>query len=209
MSGELRDARILVTAFEPWGEHRVNTSQVAVEGLDGQVIDGALVRVRHVPVEWDEAPRQLFEEIADWEPAAVVGFGMQKGPEWRVELLARNRDHRSEGEETETVIDVDAPRILPTGLPAAGILAKLLDAGLEAKPSEDAGAFLCNHLFFWMMKAVEEGAGPTISGFVHVPGPVFAEGSDRTGEPRNAPMLQEGARLVLEAVSASVARRRP
>lgn len=200
---ELRDARILVTAFEPWGEHAVNTSQVAVEGLDGQVIDGVRVRVRHMPVEWDTVPEQLLQEIADWEPHAVVGFGMQQGPEWRVELIARNRDVR---DDEEQVIDADAPRILPTGLPAAAILAKLLDAGLEAKPSEDAGAFLCNHLFFWMLKAVQEGAGPAISGFVHVPGPVYPEGSDRTGEPRNAPMLQEGARLVLESVAAAVAR---
>ena len=203
MTSDLREARILVTAFEPWGEHRVNTSQVAVEGLDGQVVDGSLLRVRHLPVEWDEAPRQLLSEIADFEPHGIVGFGMRQGPEWHVELLARNRDVR-DGE--EMIIDVDAPRILPTGLPAAQILAKLLDARLEAKPSEDAGSFLCNHLFFWMMKAVEEAAAPPISGFVHVPAPVFPDGSDRTGEPRNAPMLQEGARLVLEAVAASVAR---
>lgn len=200
---DLRDARILVTAFEPWDGTPVNASQVAVEGLDGQVIGGCLLRVRTLPVAWEEAPQRLLESVASVEPSAIVSFGMHKGTSWRVELLAHNRDVR-DGE--ELIIVDDAPRILPSGLPVAAILGKLLDAGLPALPSEDAGVFLCNHLFYWIMHAVSEGAAPLISGFVHVPAAVV---DDETQECKNADTLQEGARLALEAVAALVGRWKP
>lgn len=197
---DLRDARILVTAFEPWEENPVNASQVAVEGLDGQVVGGCLLRVVHLPVAWDEAPQRLLEAVAAVEPSAIVSFGMHKGTSWRVELLAHNKDVR-DGE--ELVIVEDAPRVIPSGLPVAAILGKLLDAGLPALPSETAGVFLCNHVFFWILHAVQEGAAPLISGFVHVPAAVVDEDSL---ECKNADTLQEGARLVVEAVAAAVGR---
>lgn len=204
MSGGLRDTRILVTAFEPWADKPVNSSQVAVEGLDGQIVGGSLVRVRSLPVEWEEAPRLLLETIAEVEPSAIVCFGMHKGDVWRVEMLAHNRDVRGEGA-AETAIVEEAPWVLPTGLPVAAILGKLLDAGLPARPSEDAGVFLCNHAFYWTMHAVQEGAAPHVSGFVHVPAAELVE-RDGVRECRNAELLQEGARLVVETVAASIGR---
>jgi pyroglutamyl-peptidase len=200
---DLREPRILVTAFEPWADRPVNASQVAVEGLDGTSVGGCLVRVLHLPVVWEEAPRLLLEEIAGIEPSAIVCFGMHKDASWRVELLAHNRDVR-EGT-TETPIVEDAPWTLPTGLPVAAILGRLLDAGLPALPSEDAGVFLCNHAFYWAMHAVQEGAAPPLSGFVHVPAAVLEE-KDGVRECRNADQLQEGARLVVEAVANAVGR---
>lgn len=197
---DLRDARILVTAFEPWEGNPVNASQVAVEGLDGQTIGGCLLRVLTLPVAWDEAPQRLLEAVASVEPSAIVCFGMHKGSAWRVELLAHNKDVR---DGTALVIIEDFPRVLPSGLPVAAILGKLLDAGLPALPSETAGVFLCNHVFYWVMHAVSEGAAPLISGFVHVPAAVW---DDEKRECKNADTLQEGARLTLEAVSAAVGR---
>ena len=42
---DLRDARILVTAFEPFEGNPVNASQVAVEGLDGQTIGSSSCQI--------------------------------------------------------------------------------------------------------------------------------------------------------------------
>lgn len=205
MVSDLREPRILVTAFEPWADRPVNSSEVAVEGLDGQTVSGCLVRVRHLPVEWDEAPRLLLEAAAEVEPSAIVCFGMHKGDAWLVEMLAHNRDRRDGETGPESAIVEEAPWTLPTGLPVAAILGKLLDAGLPAAMSEDAGVFLCNHAFYWTMHAVQEGAAPPLSGFIHVPAAVLEE-KDGVRECRNADQLQEGARLVLEAVAAAIGR---
>ena len=43
------NTRILVTAFEPWGTHRVNTSQIAVEGMDGQFVADGVHLLERLP----------------------------------------------------------------------------------------------------------------------------------------------------------------
>lgn len=63
--------------------------------------------------------------------------------------------------------------------------------------SENAGRFVCNHLFFESLRAAESGRLPPFTGFVHVPPPVFKDGQD---SPVNLDPLHEGARLVVEAV---------
>lgn len=191
-------ARLLVTAFEPWEEFKVNSSALAVEPLHGIDIGGIRLQAKVLPVDWERAPRLLLEAAAEFRPDAVVCFGMlSRGPSvWRVELVAHNHDGRP-GRDLAP-LDDRLPRILPTGLPAARILGRLMHYGLPAELSESAGDFLCNHVFFHALKAAEEGTLPPTTGFVHVPPPQFKE--DEPGVVTNLDPLHEGARLVAEAV---------
>ncbi len=188
--------RVLVTGFAPWDTHRVNSSAVAIEPLDGIEIGGIRIKTAVLPVDFDGCVAALLEAAAEFEPDAVISFGMlSTGPDvWRVELLAHNVDGRRDG---NRLLDNALPRILPTGLPAARIFGRLLEAGLPVELSENAGRFVCNHLFFESLRAAESGRLPPFTGFVHVPPPVFKEGQD---SPVNLDPLHEGARLVVEAV---------
>ena len=178
--------RILVSGFEPWERHLVNTSWLAVEALEGATILGARVKAISLPVDWESAPRLLREASDAFRPDAIVTFGMvTKGPSlWRVELVARDRGG-AKG------IPEGAPpgEILPSGLPVARIQGRLLEAGLDVQFSEDAGTFVCNHLFYKSMEMAHSGELPAATGFIHVP-------AEDTGQ------LQDGARLVLEAIVA-------
>ncbi|HVO31650.1 MAG TPA: hypothetical protein VMV18_12975 [bacterium] len=190
--------RLLLTGFAPWDEFKVNSSALAVEPLDGIDIGGIRLQSKVLPVDWERAPAALFDAAEEFRPDAVVCFGMlSRGPNvWRVELVAHNHDGRP-GRDLAP-LDTRLPRILPTGLPAARILGRLMHFGLPAELSETAGDFLCNHVFFHAMKAAEEGRLPPVTGFVHVPPPQFAE--DDPGVVANLDPLHEGARLVAEAV---------
>ena len=46
------------------------------------------------------------------------------------------------------------------------IVAALQEEGIAAKASRDAGGYLCNHIFYRLMRALPTGAR---GGFVHVP----------------------------------------
>ena len=195
--------RLLVTGFAPWDGHPVNSSALAIEPLDGIEIGGIQLKTLVLPVDHDAAVRALLEAAEAFQPDAVVSFGMlSKGPDvWRVELVAANVDSRGRSEssavEDEKPLAPDLPRFLPTGLPAARILGRLLEAGLPAELSESAGRFVCNHLFFESLRAAEAGLLPAFTGFIHVPPPVLKEGQE---SPVNLDPLHEGARLVTEAV---------
>jgi pyroglutamyl-peptidase len=51
--------------------------------------------------------------------------------------------------------------------------AKLLRAaaatGIDARPSRDAGSYLCNYLSWRAIEAVGSGKGPRLAAFVHIP----------------------------------------
>lgn len=195
----MRFERVLVTAFEPWDDQPLNSSWVAVEPLEGQVVHGAKVKAVSLPVNRASCVRLLREAATAFRPDVVVSFGMTRRERgiWRVEILARNRDRLAAGAEP-VPIEKEAPRFLPTGLPAARIRGKLVEAGLPAEFSEDAGDFVCNHLFFRMMLLAEAGELPPMCGFIHVPPPELAD----DGGVQNESLLQEGARVVVEAITA-------
>lgn len=189
----MRYERILLTAFEPWADERVNSSWIAIEPLEGQTLHAAKVKAISLPVDRQSSLRLLREAAHAFKPDAIVAFGMLRKERgiWRVEILARNRDQ-------DAPIEKDGPAIVPTGLPAARIRGKLSDAGLQAEFSENAGDFVCNHLFYRMMLLAESGALPAAAGFVHVPPPERAE----DGTIENEGELQEGAHAVVEALAA-------
>lgn len=197
--------RVLVTAFAPWGERRINSSELAVESLDGTEIDGARLRVVVLPVEPVAAHDRLLDAARTFSPDAVVSFGMHReaGAVWRVEMLARNRFAKS-----DAVVALGAalpeiapgePRVFPTGLPLARIHGRLLEAGFRAEFSEDAGTFVCNQLFYRTLLDADRGVLPAVTGFIHVPPPETSQGAPLAA-PANRDALQEGARVVLSAV---------
>jgi pyroglutamyl-peptidase len=192
-------AKVLVTAFEPWGPHPVNSSAIAVAPMDGQTLRGALVKTAVLPVDRKKATNALFAAIGEQRPDAVISFGMlSTGPAvFRVELVAQNRDLPENGD--PATILPDAPPVISTGLPAARIHRKLIEANLAAEYSENAGGFVCNHLFFRLVHAASLGQAPITAGFIHVPAYVDP---DIEGSCANRQELEDGAWIAVEATIA-------
>src|SRR5439155_21022334 len=83
-------------AFEPWAKHKVNSSALDVEPLDGIEIEGIKLSSLILPVDVEKRIDRLLDAAREFRPDAVVSFGMlSRGPDiWRVELVARNHDGR-------------------------------------------------------------------------------------------------------------------
>ena len=56
-------------------------------------------------------------------------------------------------------------------LPIKAMMRALTDTGLAAEVSQTAGTFVCNHVFYALMHALDkqQGSRKTIGGFIHVP----------------------------------------
>jgi pyroglutamyl-peptidase len=154
--------RVLVTGFEPFGENDVNPSALVAEAFDGVVL----------PVSFARASGVLRAAIAERAPELVVCFGLAAGGTTiAVERFAHNLDEAdvtdNEGAGgSGSAIDPDGPLALPTSLPVDAIVAALRAAEIPAAVSRDAGGYLCNHVFYVLMRALEPGQ---TGGFVHVP----------------------------------------
>ena len=66
-------------------------------------------------------------------------------------------------------IDADGPVAYRSTLPVDELVAALRAEGIPASASRDAGGFLCNHVFYSLMRVLEQERPEAIGGFVHVP----------------------------------------
>ena len=164
--------RVLVTGFEPFGAHRVNPSEEVVRGLAGR----AGITTAVLPVSYRRAEERLRVLLAGGTPRALLMLGVAAGPAIRLERLARNRDDAPacdvDGEtRTGRPISAAARAEYASTLPLDAFAAKLRDAALPVAWSDDAGGFLCNHVFFRACEWLEERTQAIPRGLVHLPPP--------------------------------------
>jgi pyroglutamyl-peptidase len=161
--------RVLVTGFEPFDRADVNPSQLLVERLDGDVARAVL------PVSYARAADALRAAVREAEPEVVICFGQADGrPGISVERFAHNLDEAATADNDAAAgsgapIDADGPVAYRSMLPVDEIVASLRNEGIPAAPSRDAGGFLCNHVFYVLMRELDLRRPDTIGGFVHVP----------------------------------------
>ncbi|MGE0706373.1 MAG: pyroglutamyl-peptidase I [Planctomycetota bacterium] len=163
--------RILITGFEPFGDHQRNVSGDAMDGLDGRTLDdGFELRARTLPVQFERATAQLADLLEREQPVAALACGIHGAPggPFRLEVAARNE--RNYGiPDTDGVLVRDGvvveggPAQVFSTAPVATIKQRLQDAGFEVELSDDAGRYLCNAVFYWLAQRVP------MAGFLHVP----------------------------------------
>jgi pyroglutamyl-peptidase len=159
--------RVLATGFEPFAGGAVNPSQRIVEALDGEVETALL------PVAYARAAAALEAAVQKAAPDIVICFGQADGRTGiSVERFAHNLDGAesvdNEGATSTAEIDPHGPVAYRSTLPVDEIVDALRTDGIPAAASRDAGGFLCNHVFYVLMRALET-QPDTLGGFVHVP----------------------------------------
>jgi pyroglutamyl-peptidase len=107
-------------------------------------------------------------------PEVVISFGQADGrPGISVERFAHNLDSAEpvdkDGITSGAEIDPNGPVAYRSTLLVEEIVAALRDDGIPAFESRDAGGFLCNHVFYVLMRVLEEEQPDALGGFVHVP----------------------------------------
>jgi pyroglutamyl-peptidase len=138
-----------------------------------------------LPVVYGEATRALAEAIAETRPAAVVALGQADGRDRvNVERVALNLVTAAYADEAgrtlaEEPVVPGAPAAYWSALPVTRIVSALVDAGVPAAASPDAGGFVCNHVFYGLMHLIATERPDLRGGFVHLPclpGQVAASG---------------------------------
>ncbi|RVU44426.1 pyroglutamyl-peptidase I [Rubrivivax rivuli] len=199
---------VLLTGFEPFGGEAVNPSAQVAQALHGQVLQagGMLARVEAVvlPCVFGTALQALEAALREHRPHLVLSLGQAAGRcELTPERVAINVDDARIADNAGAQ-PVDQP-VVPGGpaayfstLPIKAMVSMLRSAGVPASVSQTAGTFVCNHVFYGLMHALQHRPGVR-GGFMHVP--LLPEQVARThGQPSLALPLQiEGVRLALQA----------
>ena len=134
----------------------------------------AELHVRRLPVTFAGAGPALEAALDEVAPDVVVCVGLAGGdPDIRLESVAINLDD-ARIPDNDGAQPVDEPAVAGApaayfgSLPVKAAVAALRERGIPARVSHTAGTFVCNHVFYLLMRALEPRPGMH-GGFVHVP----------------------------------------
>ena len=172
---------VLVTGFEPFGGESRNPSAEVALSLDGRIIAGASLVGQVLPCVFGLALRQLRRSVRRLRPELVICLGQAGGRSClSLERVAINVDDARIPDNAglapvDEAIASNGPVAYWSTLPIKRIMAALRAAGLAAEISQTAGTFVCNHVFYGLMRTLARSGGR--GGFIHIP---YASGQ---GEP--------------------------
>lgn len=167
--------RILLTGFSSFPGAPVNPTEAIVSAVQSQhnralKRAGIDVRTAILPVSYAKIETAIGTLIAIHEPDVIIHLGLAaRRKTVSIETRARNRlsivHPDADGRFAESVsIAQDGTTNLPSRWPAARLAKAVSHAGYAAKPSIDAGDYLCNQALYFSLK--NHGG---LCGFIHVP----------------------------------------
>lgn len=177
--------RILVTGFEPFGGSDDNPSMRIVHALADDPPAGVELATGVLPVTWAGAWPGVFELMGQHRPDVVLMLGQSgKRSSVTVERFAlnfgRGRIADNDGVDRPDGGLVDgAPLALASTIDVDGVVEAMTSAGVQARPSHDAGACVCNLVLFHSLLHATPGQQ---AGFIHVPMLPGQKGTEN-GEP--------------------------
>ncbi len=150
--------QFLLTSFDIWEPHHVsNASDDLLAALEQQrllaCVEAKIKLLRKVPVDFALAPQQVIAESDALQPDLILCCGMAES---RTALTLESNGKHQIDQQLDilwTTIDID----------------RLVEKLVSTKVSHDAGAFVCNHLYYSVLKHIESRKLCCQCLFVHVP----------------------------------------
>jgi pyroglutamyl-peptidase len=179
--------RVLLTGFTPFGSVAVNPSQVIVQHIAARAYPGLLLTAEVLPTAYRESEARIRALIREVQPDVVLSLGVAQRRE------AINLERRAQNRSSATIPDIsgllltdaaivpDGPAAYSATLPLDSLHAALAARAIPVEYSDDAGAYVCNHVFYCASDEIARLGLPTRCGFIHIP--ALAGTSEHPGLP--------------------------
>ncbi|MDJ0516102.1 MAG: peptidase C15 [Trichodesmium sp. MO_231.B1] len=143
--------KVLLTSFDIWKpEHKSNSSDDLLGVISAQELtDYSLSLLIKLPVDSEVAPEIVISQIEKFQPDVIVCCGMAE----KREIMTIESQANSGESVMKTSVD----------------LSKLVVGLDRTEISNDAGKFVCEDLYYSVLKYLDEGGLKSKCIFVHVP----------------------------------------
>jgi pyroglutamyl-peptidase len=141
----------LITTFQTWLPHQVSNSSddLIAHLLKTDRVPSNCHLLRHIPVDFHVAPAMVLARIAELQPQRVVCCGMAEGRS----RLSVESNGQFQSDRRFTTVD----------------LPQLLQPTTDTVISHDAGRFVCNYLYYQVLRQLQAQSQLIPAIFVHVP----------------------------------------
>lgn len=166
---------VLMTGFAPFGGEAVNPSWQAVQHVAATWDGPEALTIVELPVVFGRSGEVLREAMRRFRPDLVIAVGQAGGrAQVTPERVAINVDDaripdNAGNQPIDAPIDPDGPAAWFTTLPVKRAVAAMREQGIPAAVSNSAGTYVCNHIFYQLMRFIAAEFPGTRGGFVHVP----------------------------------------
>lgn len=173
----MKPISVVLSGFDPYPDLAVNPCKEVPQALAGEhVIDDAAVEVTPVvlPVSFELAWPILERTLKEVTPDIVIATGFKHSTRGiAMERCAVNHVDSRRADALNVVpergpIDPEGPAAFWTRLPLRAILGQFATHGIAATLSSDAGTFVCNALFYDLLKWASD-QRKVLAGFVSFP----------------------------------------
>jgi pyroglutamyl-peptidase len=194
--------RVLVTGFEPFAGALLNSSQVVVEWLEKESLDGVTLAI--LPVEYDRSVERILGLIERVDPEIIISLGQAEGrTKVSFERVALNLDDaripdNSGDLRRDLRIQLDGDDAFMANLPVRAVVEALTALGHPVEESLSAGSFVCNHLFYSVMSYLKDTKSKRWMDFIHLP-LVSEQGVDFSDKPTLEKEIQ--GQVIIDAIA--------
>ncbi len=165
--------RILITGFEPFGNNKMNSSEIVLKNLpDFNFVE---LYKELLPVSFSRSVKTVIQLLNDIKPDIVIFLG-QAGSRNSVDIerIAINIDDCRNPDNDgvmfkDTKIIENGPDALFSTLPVRSLSDAVLACNVQSKVSNSAGTFVCNHLLYSILYYIKDNNLPVKAGFIHLP----------------------------------------
>jgi pyroglutamyl-peptidase len=168
--------RTLLTGFGPFLDVSDNPSARLARHFSVHGAPGHRLTVRVLPVSfgWTGIILPHLIKAGRYDAALLLGVDSGGGDRIRLERFGRNVTRGNSPDVDgfapgEAPITPGAPDLFATRVDVGGLLGKLEAEGIVSYLSEDAGGYVCNHVYYTALRAIAEADLPTRCLFLHVP----------------------------------------
>lgn len=201
--------KVLVTGFNSFGGESINPSWEAVRLLPEEICGAEIIK-KQLPTEFMAGERELLSAIESTEPAIVLCTGQAAGRSAvSIERVAINLRDASIADNalfapTDEAVCPHGEAAYFSTLPVKVILAALKEAGIAAELSLSAGSFVCNDIFYTLLRSTQ-GTG-IAAGFIHIP--LCPQQAEKKSPPPPSMEIEEMARGISIALAAAIESRK-
>jgi pyroglutamyl-peptidase len=208
---------ILIAGFEPFGDDKVNPSEMVARGLDATIVSGRSIVTRVIPVETRNIHERFERALVEDKPEIVVLLSQFGGrTALSLERVAVNvldfefPDNVGVMRKGD-VINRGAPEARISNLPFERIVDAWHAAGVPGYVSNSAGTFIGNQALYEMLALSEHAVPPALVGLVHLPylpAQAVAAGSD-SAPSMSFELMKKGIEVMIETIVPWIDQRTP
>lgn len=195
--------RVVLTSFEPFGGHSVNSSLEVGRAVARRPPPGVELNWVILPVVAGACVERAWNCIEQTQPALVLALGQAAGAaSLRIERVALNWHHfpiadNAGNQPRWQLIEPRGPATCRGTIRDRMLRRTLQDQSIPAELSDSAGTYVCNHLYYRLLHRAKGTGSDHQTGFIHLPLLPDQVNRRRPDPSMSLEQLAEGIRLVI------------